>query len=136
MANKSYGTVLKKGSTAVGEIVSVGIPEILQDAVETTNHSSSGWRTFIPNGLKELGEFELSIISGSQTFNTIYADITGATSAVYTIDYPTETGNLTDWSFTAFPVSIKVEDMDATKPEAVTMKVKFQASGSLTVAAS
>lgn len=134
MAVKSYGTILKKGSTSVGEIISVGVPEIIQEAVETTNHSSNGWKTFIPSGLKELGEFELTLIAGSTVFNTIYADMTGETVAEYTVDYPTGSTNLTDWSFMAFPTSVKIEDMDATKPEAMTFKVKFQSSGSLTVA--
>lgn len=131
MAKKSYGTVLQRSGTTLGEISGVAVPEIIQDAAETTNHSSGGWRTFMPSGLKELGEFELTLIAGSSTFSTIYGDMTAeSASIVYTVKY--SGSGLGDWVFTAFPTSIKVEDMDAAKPEAMTLKVKFQASGSLT----
>jgi hypothetical protein len=135
MANKDYGTVLKKGTVVVGEIVSVGIPEIKAEKAETTNHSSGGWRTFIPSGLKSLEGFELSVIATGSVILGLYTDITGETVSVYTVDYPTQTsGSLTDWTFNAFPTNIKIEDMKADKPNAMQFKVKFQPTGSLVMA--
>ncbi len=135
MASKSYGTVLKKGSTVVGEIVSTGVPEIKVDKAETTNHSSGGWRTFIPAGLRELGDFELTLNATGSMVTSIYTDMTAETISTYTVSYPTvTTGSLTDWSFTAFPTSIKIQDAKADKPEAMQVKVKYQPSGSPTIA--
>jgi hypothetical protein len=136
MALKDYGTLLKKGTTTVGEIVSVGIPEIKAEKAETTNHSGGGWRTFIPAGLKSLEEFELTILATGSLVSSLYTDMTAETISVYTVDYAaTTSGSLLDWSFNAFPTSLKVTDMQSDKPEAITLKVKFQASGSLTISA-
>lgn len=135
MATKSYGTVLKKGSTVVGEIVSTGVPEYKTEKAETTNHSSGGVRTFIPSGLKEIGEFELTLNATGSLVAGIYADMNAETVSVYTVSYPTSTsGSLTDWSFNAFPVSVKIQEAKADKPEQIQVKVKYQATGSLVIA--
>jgi hypothetical protein len=135
MAVKSYGTLLKKGSTTVGEIISTGVPEIKAEKAETTNHSSGGWRTYIPAGLKELGEFELTLNASGSLVASLYADMAAETVTAYTVSYPTATsGSLTDWSFLAFPTSVKIQEAKAEKPDSIQVKVKWQASGSITIA--
>jgi len=135
MATKSYGVVLKKGSTTIADIVSTGVPEIKVEKAETTNHSSGGWRTYISAGLKELGEFELTLNATGSYVASLYADMVAETITAYTVSYPSSTsGSLTDWSFLAFPVSVKIQDAKADKPEQVQVKVKWQASGSVTIA--
>lgn len=135
MASKSYGTLLNKGSTLVGEIISIAPPEIKAEKAETTNHSSGGWRTYIPAGLKELGEFELTLNATGSMVSGLYTDITAETVSTYTVVYPTVTsGSLTNWSFSAFPTSVKIQEAKAEKPDSMQVKVKFQASGSLTIA--
>jgi len=135
MATKSYGVLLKKGSTTVGEIVSTGVPEVKVSKAETTNHSSGGWRTYIPAGLKELGEFELTLNATGSLVASLYTDMVAETVTAYTVSYPSSTsGSLTDWSFLAFPTSVKIVEAKAEKPDAVQIKVKWQASGSITIA--
>lgn len=126
---KSYGTVISRAGVVLGEIVKVNVPEVLQEAADTTNMSSSGWKTAIPSGLKSVEPFEITILAGSAVFSTIYTDFTGETTSVYQISYAGSA--LSQWSFSAFPVSVKVGDMDASKPEAMQLIVKLQASGSL-----
>jgi hypothetical protein len=135
MATKSYGVLLNKGAAVVGEIISTGVPEIKAEKAETTNHGSGGWRTYIPAGLKELGEFELTLNASGSMISGLSADITAETISTYSVVYPTATsGSLTGWSFLAFPVSVKIQDAKADKPDALQVKVKFQPSGSLVIA--
>jgi hypothetical protein len=135
MAQKSYGTLLKKGAVTVGEIVTVAIPEIVAETTEVTNHSSGGWRQFIPSGLKSLSEFELTVIATGSLVTSLFADMSSELVTSYTIAYPTTTsGSLTNWTFLAIPVSVKVSDAKADSPDAATLVVKFQPSGSVVIA--
>jgi hypothetical protein len=141
MANKDYGTILSKGAgdgppetfTAVGEIISTGIPEIIAEKAETTNHSSGGWRSFIPAGLKSLGEFELTLVATAAVVEDIYDDIVAEDVSTYKVTYAGTDLALDSWTFEAFPTSIKVGDAKADAPEAMTVVVKFQPTGALTV---
>jgi hypothetical protein len=135
MAGKDYGTILKKGSTVVGEIISTGIPEIKAGKADTTNMSSGGWVTFIPTGMKELGEFEVGMLVSGSAVGNVYADMLAETVSLYTVAFASViTGSSGSWTFSAFPTSIKVEDAKADKAGVLQVKVKFQASGSLVVA--
>lgn len=131
MAKKAFGTTLQRSGTLVGEITNAAVPEIIQGSVETTSHSTSGsgWKTFMPSGLKELSEFSLTLVAGSTLFNTLYGDMTAESVLVYTVKY--SGSGLGDWTFSAFPTSIKISDMDAQSPGMIEMVVKFQTSGSL-----
>lgn len=135
MASKNYGTLLQKGGVTVGEIVSVSIPEVIANKAETTNHSSGGWRSFIPVGLKELGEFGLTLNATGSLVSSIFADISAETVSTYSVVYPTVTsGSLTNWTFSGFPTSLKIQDASADSPDVMQIEVKYQASGSLTIA--
>ena len=61
MSQTNYGTLLKKASTSIGSLVSIDPPEYSNPAVESTNHSSAGVRTFVSGGLREMAEFKCTI---------------------------------------------------------------------------
>lgn len=135
MANKDFGTLLKKGVTNIGEITNVSIPEYTAEMGEVTNHSSGGVRQFMPLGLKSLQPFEVTVIATGSLVSSLYADMGSELVTSYTIAYPTTTsGSLTNWSFLAFPVSVKVSDAKADAPNAAILTIKFQPSGSLVLA--
>ena len=56
----NYGTLLKKASSSIGELVSIDPPEYSNPAVESTNHSSGGVRTYVSSKLREMSEFRRS----------------------------------------------------------------------------
>jgi len=133
MANSDYGTLLKKevGAvyTVVGEVVSIDPPEFLSEAVESTNHSSNGYREFIAGGLAEVSEFKATVNFSKTVISGFYNDIKLGTLGNYSIEFP-DTDNTT-WKFSAIVTSLKPNAMDAQNPETLQAEVGFQPSGAL-----
>jgi len=57
----NYGTLLKKATTSIGELVKIDPPEYTNPTVEATNHASGGVRNFISGGLREMTAFKATI---------------------------------------------------------------------------
>lgn len=130
-ASSNYGTLLKKGSTVIGEIVTIDPPELINEAVEATSHSSGGWREFIPGGLKEVGEFSATVnFAANATVSGITTDLIAGTISSYTFEFPQGS----NWTFSGFVVGFKPESADAQSPEALTAEVKFRPTGQPTLA--
>ena len=123
----NYGTLLKKGSTSIGELVTVGPPEYSNPAVESTNHSSGGVRQFISGKLREMGEFKATINYDMANIATLVTDLVAGTKAAYTILYPDNSSQ----RFQAIPVAIKPLTADASKPEVLKAEITFRPSDSL-----
>lgn len=127
MATTNYGTLLKKATTSIGEVVSIDPPEYLNPAIESTNHSSGGVREFVSGGLREMAEFKVTINYVIADIATLTTDLVAGTKAAYTILYP---DNSTQ-RFQAIPTSIKPQPADATKPETLKAEITFRPSDSL-----
>ena len=123
----NYGTLLKKGSTSIGELVTVDPPEYSNPAVESTNHSSGGVRQFISGKLREMGEFKATINYDMANIATLVTDLVAGTKAAYTILYPDNSSQ----RFQAIPVAIKPLTADASKPEVLKAEITFRPSDSL-----
>lgn len=126
-SNTNYGTLLKKGSTSIGELVTVDPPEYSNPAVESTNHSSGGVRQFISGKLREMGEFKATINYDMANIATIVTDLVAGTKAAYTILYPDNSSQ----RFQAIPIAIKPLTADASKPEVLKAEITFRPSDSL-----
>ena len=139
-AKSNYGTLLKVGDAGtptetfavIGEVVSIDPPEIMAEAIEATNHSSGGWREFIPSGLKEISEFSATINFVDADVTAIYTDLIAGNLRNYQIAFPDD--GSTTWTFGSLVVGLKVLGADATSPEALQAEVKFQPSGANTLA--
>ena len=128
MANTTnYGTLLKKATTSIGELVSIDPPEYSNPAVESTNHSSGGVRQFISGKLREMGEFKATINYDMANIATLVTDLVAGTKAAYTILYPDNSSQ----RFQAIPVAIKPLTADASKPEVLKAEITFRPSDSL-----
>ena len=123
----NYGTLLKKGSTSIGELVTVDPPEYSNPAVESTNHSSGGVRQFISGKLREMGEFKATINYDMANIATLVTDLVAGTKAAYTILYPDNSSQ----RFQAIPTAIKPLTADASKPEVLKAEITFRPSDSL-----
>lgn len=135
-ARTNYATTLKWNSSgsyaAIGEVVSLDSPEILNEAVEATNHSSGGWREFVAGGLKEVSEFSATVNFVDSYMTTIYNYMTSGCTVSYQILFPDD--GATTWTFSALITSVKPVASDAQSPEALQAEVKFQPSGSCVLA--
>jgi hypothetical protein len=128
MANTNYGTVLKKATTVVGDIVKMTSPKITSGSVETTHATSGGRKTFIPDGLVTIEPFKVTIYTDVATLALLEADMLASTVATYTVDYTSGSG-LTDRTFSAFVQEIKSSKADAQNPNAQTVEVMFGIGG-------
>jgi len=123
----NYGTLLKKGSSSIGEVVSIDPPEYSNPAVETTNHSSGGVRQFVSGGLREMAEFKATINYKIADIATLVTDLVAGTKAAYTLLFPDNSSE----RFQAIPTAIKPMTADATKPETLKAEITFRPSDSL-----
>jgi len=112
MAEKALGTKLKKGTTEIGELTSIGGLELSADTIETTTLSSDGWRTFI-QGLKDAGEVSVSGYLDPTQHQGLYDDFESGTVGSYTIEFPPALG--AKWSFSAivtgYSTGAELEDL-------------------------
>lgn len=110
MAERALGTKLKKGTTEIGELTSIGGLELSADTIETTTLSDE-WRTFA-QGLKDAGEVSLSGYFDPTQHESLYVDFKDGVAATYTIDFPSTLG--AKWEFsgivTAYSTGAEMED--------------------------
>lgn len=123
----NYGTLLKKASSSIGELVSVDPPEYMNSAIEVTNHSSGGVRQFVSGGLREMAEFKATINYKIADIATLVTDLVAGTKSSYSILFPDNTS----MRFSAIPTAIKPLPADATKPETLKAEITFRPSDSL-----
>jgi hypothetical protein len=129
-AVSNYGTLLKKATVTIGEITVLDPPELSNAAVEVTNHSSGGWREFIPGGLKALSPFTAEVnFTNAVTVSGMMSDTVAGTVAAYSIVFPEST----TWAFNAFPTSFKPGSADAQSPDALSATVTFQPTSTGTI---
>lgn len=132
MANTNYGTYLKKAATVLGEIVNIDPPELINEAVESTNHSSGGYREFISGGLRELTEFTCTVNFIGVTVSGIMTDVVAGTKASYSIEFTDDA--TTKWTFDAIPTSFKPSAMDAQSPDVLQAEITLRPSGIIVIA--
>lgn len=97
MADTFFGGSITFSSSFFAEILSVTIPEMTRDAIETTHAGTTGGkRTFIPSDLEDMGEFTVELNLDETTKPPI-------DSAAETVTITFASG--TTWSFTGFMTS-------------------------------
>jgi len=85
-ATTTFGVLLKKGATSIGEVVSVDGMEITQEAIEATFHQASpaNFREFVTSGLKSFSEFNGDVLVTAVTSLTFSANSTKHASSAGT----------------------------------------------------
>ena len=124
-AISNFGFVLKKATTAIGEVVNINPPAISMETFEKTNHDSTA-KEFGSVGIYEVETFDITINYLPAT-DAILADVIAGTSASYSITWP-DTGE-TLWTFTATPTNFKPEGAAANSPDGLQAVVTFRPSG-------
>ncbi len=123
----NYGTTLSDSDGVIGELVTIDPPEYSNPAVESTNHSSGGVRTYVSSKLREMAEFKATINYVIADIATLVTDMVNGTSKRYTIAFPSNGSQ----RFNAFPTAIKPLTADAMKPEVLKAEITFRPSDSL-----
>lgn len=131
MVEKSLGTKLKKGTTAIANLTSIGGLDLSADTIETTTLDAvDGYRMFI-GGLKDAGEVSISGYfdpTAGQGQAEMFADFESGTVNAYTIEFPPALK--AKWEFngivTAFSTGAELEDN-------ISFEAKIKVSGKPTL---
>lgn len=121
-----FGTLLKKGSTAIAEIVSIDGPEGERETIDVTHMESPNATREKIGSLVDAGEvsFEGNFLPGNATQKDLLTELYGGTADTWTIAW-SDGSPTNDWSFTAIVTKFK--------PSAeVGDKLKFTATLTLT----
>lgn len=123
------------GSTysLAGEITSLGIPDLQFPVTEVTNVSTSGsgYPEFIHNGKKIISEFPVTVNFVKTVFTGFQFYAASGSLMNYHIRFP-DAGSTT-FSFAGLITSIKIKDTDAKNPDVLSVEMKIQPSGVLTI---
>lgn len=112
MATSAMGTVLKKGTTAIAELTSIGGLDLSADTIETTTlDSADGFRTFA-QGLKDAGEVSVSGYFNLTDHQGLHTDFESGVESAYSIEFPASMD--AKWTFnaivTAYSTGAEMED--------------------------
>ena len=128
-----YGTLLKRATVTIAEVIGIDPPEESNPVSEATSHSSSGYREYISQMLMGLSEFSCTINYFSDTtHDALHADMVAGTPVAFTIVLPNSLGTYT---FNAIVTKFKVlSGADAKSRKPIQATVSFQPTGSYTFA--
>lgn len=119
-ASAAFGIVLKKGGAAVGdaytdyglEIIDVGIPGWVREAVDVSHHASpNGWGEVIMAGVRRLQPFSVTINWIPGNTGDLKSEIEGA-PVFWKIEFPD-----TDTSSVAFKAGVTGFEFDGATPD-------------------
>jgi hypothetical protein len=122
----NFGTLLELGTVAgetttyasLGEIINVDSPEITNEKVESTNHSST-IKSFVYSNLIEISEFSFTM-SYDKTNGAVLSDaVLDSTVLDLKLTFP----NTVVYTFKALVTKFKPGGADATKPELMNAEV-------------
>jgi len=123
-----HGAILTLGGTAIGNIISIGGPDMSKDAIDkSTMDSTNKWREFF-GGMKDGGEISLEInYDGTAlgTANLLAAQMTETAQSVALV-FPDGTNSTasSDFSFSGFLTALgHAIPLDDKVTQSVTIKV-------------
>lgn len=122
------GTVLKRGTTPIADIISIGGPGMSRDTVDvTTLGSTGGYREFI-TGLRDGGTLTFELLFSKAGYNAMKTDFESDEPVTYTIELPDSDNTIIgfDGLVTDFPVTIPLDDK-------VSISVTVKITGNISV---
>jgi len=128
MAFTGIGTVLKRGTVAIADVVSINGPGMTRDTVDvTTLGSPGGYREFI-TGLRDGGTLTFDVLFSKAGYNALKTDFENDEAETYSIELPDDDSTIIgfDGLVTDFPVSIPLDDK-------VSVSVTIKITGNISV---
>jgi len=131
----AFGTVIKRGATAVAQVTSISGPGLSLDTEDVTSHDSTGgWEEVVATILRS-GEISLDIAydpahaTHKNAAAGLIGDMVARAATTFSLVFP-DSGNTT-WSFSAF-----ITGFEPSMPVdgAMTASVKMKLTGQPTLA--
>lgn len=132
----NYGIALERSTSLSGTYASVGsildleLPEVSTEKINRTNQASGGKTQFVPSGLIDMSDFNVTLEMTQEASEAVYDDMTAKTIAYYKVTYPSDL-SITPWVFQAFPIKIAPQNADAQSPDLMKVVVTFTPTGGL-----
>jgi hypothetical protein len=111
-ATIGYGAILKKGATAIAEVVSISGPGLSRDTTEVTHLTSDDNAKEFIGGMVDGGEvsFEINYLPGNTTHQTLITDLYTTGAATYTIVLTD--GSSSEWTFSAIVTGFELNGLE------------------------
>ncbi|MFA5526896.1 MAG: phage tail tube protein [Acholeplasmataceae bacterium] len=122
------GTVLKRGSVAIADVVSINGPGMARDTVDVTTLSSvGGYREFI-TGLRDGGTLTFEVLFSKTGYQALKTDFENDDAETYSVELPDDDSTIItfDGLVTDFPVTIPLDDK-------VSVSVTIKITGNISV---
>lgn len=127
----AFGTILKRGATAIVQVREISGPGLSLDTEDVTAHDSTGgWEEVVGTILRS-GEVTLEIVydpaaaTHKNAAGGLIADLVGRASTTYSLVFPDAAS--TTWSFTAFVTGFEPSaPHDGALTASVTLKLTGQ----------
>jgi len=123
----NYGSTFTFNSVSIGKCIVVGFPEMVMGEAETTNHSGAGYAESIPDGLVRAGDLTLSVLDETGVYTALRLLQTNKTVATAAVGNGIDSISGSGWIR-----SVKIEDADATDPDANKLTVVVACTGAWT----
>ena len=122
------GTVLKRGTVAIADIVSINGPGMARDTVDVTTLSSvGGYREFI-TGLRDGGTLTFEVLFSKTGYQALKTDFENDDAETYSVELPDDDSTIIGFNglVTDFPVTIPLDDK-------VSVSVTIKITGNISV---
>lgn len=129
-ASSDFGTLVTIAGVT-GKITSIDPPKLSVGTIETTNHSSAGWREYIADTLKGAGAFTLTM----ELTGALVAQLEAVWAAFAPVAVTFTEYGAPAWSFNGILKDIKNSVADASKPSEEVVTITIQPTGAVTIAA-
>jgi len=126
-ANLNYPFVLSRGAVVIGHVQIAKWPEWSQNKVELTGHDSAGDEESMPDGIRRPTPFVGTMVSTTDNIEVFRDDFEAGTVTTWTI-----ADDVDSCSFSGWIMSMKRNDADGAKPDAVKWEISIQPTGPLT----
>ncbi len=123
-ATIGYGAILKKGSTAIAEVVNISGPGLSRDTIEKTHLSSDDNAKEFLGGMVDGGEvtFEINYLPTNTTHKTLITDLYTTGAATYTLVL-TDSG-ASEWTFSAIVTGFEPTGMETSGKLSASVSMK------------
>lgn len=125
-ANLNYPFVLSRGAVVLGHVQVAKWPEESQGKVVLTGHDSDHKAESMPDGIEDYTPLVCTLVPIAASIHAIRADYKNGTVTAWSIADDVDTCTFNGWV-----MSIKKNDADGAKPDAIKFDVTIQPTGGL-----
>jgi hypothetical protein len=130
MASTDFGTQVTIAGVTM-KVINVPPPKLSVGMIETTNHSSAGWKEYITDSLKGASSFSVT----AELTGAMLAQLTTVWAALAPVAITFTEYGIPAWTFNGLIGDIAMSTANAKSPGEETVDITIQPTGAVTIAA-